>query len=248
MIAGVLLIANLKVVNGNLGGRIVGVVERRYTDPCGIARALDRVGERWALLVARELVLGPKRFGDLLRGLDGISANVLTQRLKQLEAAGVVRHRTLDPPANIPVYELTAWGKELEPVLLALAGWGSRAPAPTATPTSMSADAFAISLRTTYHPPTRPHTAITINLALGIDRYALTVGGATMTVERGHHDRADLDVTSNVDTARAVIYALSDAATVTTTGQLAYRGSRAHLRLFLRCFERPAIHPDATTR
>ena len=226
----------------------MGVVERRYTDPCGIARALDRVGERWALLVARELVLGPKRFGDLVRGLDGISANVLTHRLKQLEAAGVVRHRVLGPPANTPVYELTAWGQELEPVLLSLAGWGSRAPLPTSKPTSMSTDAFAISLLTTYLPPTRPHTEITVNLALGIDRYALTVGGTTMTIERGHHDRADLDLTSDVDTARAVIYALSDAEAAITTGHLAYRGSKVHLRLFLRCFERPLVHPDATNR
>src|SRR5258706_120419 len=99
---------------------------RSYGDPCGIARALDLVGERWALLVVRELVLGPKRFTDLRDGLPGLSPDVLTERLRDLEQAGIVRRRTLAPPAGSRVYELTGWGRELEPVLVALGRWGSR--------------------------------------------------------------------------------------------------------------------------
>jgi DNA-binding HxlR family transcriptional regulator len=98
---------------------------RTYGDPCGIARALDVVGERWALLVVRELLLGPKRFTDLRTGLPGASQNVLAQRLRELEQARVVRRRRLPPPARIWVYELTEWGLELEPVVLALGRWGS---------------------------------------------------------------------------------------------------------------------------
>src|SRR5436305_12956883 len=92
---------------------------RHYDDPCGVARALDVVGERWALLVVRELLFGPKRFTDLRAGLPGLSADVLAQRLRDLEAAGVVRRDTLPPPAASRVYELTPRGAELEPVVLA---------------------------------------------------------------------------------------------------------------------------------
>ena len=103
------------------------MAERRgYGDPCGIARGLDVVGTRWALLVVRELLLGPKRFGDLRAGLPGMSAETLGQRLRQLEEEGVVRRTTLPPPASVPVYELTDWGHELRPVILALGAWGSQ--------------------------------------------------------------------------------------------------------------------------
>src|SRR5919106_3243857 len=106
------------------------VTMRTYGDLCGIARALDVVGERWALLVVRELLLGPKRFTDLRAGLPHVGPDVLTQRLKELEAAGVVRRATLPPPAASKVYELTRRGAELEPVVLALGRWGSAAPGP----------------------------------------------------------------------------------------------------------------------
>src|SRR5881398_167543 len=99
---------------------------RSYRQSCGIARALDLVGERWALLVVRELVLGPKRFTDLRHGLPGIGTNILAGRLRELERAGVIRRRTLPPPAASAVYELTEYGRDLEPVMLALGRWGAR--------------------------------------------------------------------------------------------------------------------------
>jgi DNA-binding HxlR family transcriptional regulator len=96
---------------------------RSYEDACGIARALDRIGERWALLIVRELLLGPKRFTDLREGLPSASPNVLSQRLDDLLAAGVLRRYQLAPPGRAWVYELTPWGRELEDVLLSLARW-----------------------------------------------------------------------------------------------------------------------------
>src|SRR5215212_4396805 len=93
---------------------------RSYDDACGAAHALELLGERWALLVMRELMLGPKRFGQLKADLPGISANVLTQRLESLEAAGVLTRRKLPPPASTQVYELTRWGYESEPIFQAL--------------------------------------------------------------------------------------------------------------------------------
>src|SRR5919202_1695418 len=105
-----------------------GTIRRRYEDACGAAHALDLVGERWALLVMRELMLGPKRFSDLRADLPGISANVLTQRLESLEAAGVLTRRKLPPPASAQVYELTPWGYESEPIFQALGRWATRSP------------------------------------------------------------------------------------------------------------------------
>ena len=101
---------------------------RRYDDACGTAHALDLVGERWALLVIRELMLGPKRFSDIKAGLPGISANVLTQRLEGLETAGVLVRKRLPPPASSQVYELTPWGYEAEPIVQSLGKWAARSP------------------------------------------------------------------------------------------------------------------------
>ena len=98
--------------------------KRAYTQYCGIARALNIVGERWTLLLVRELLAGPKRFKDLLDGLSGIGPNLLAMRLKELEADGLLRHVLLPPPAGVAVYELTAVGQGLEPVLIALGRWG----------------------------------------------------------------------------------------------------------------------------
>src|SRR3954447_14492547 len=108
------------------------MAERTYGDPCGVARALDVVGERWALLVVRELLLGPKRFTDLHRGLGSVSQNVLTQRLQELEAVGIVRRRRLGPPAATQVYELTEEGAAIEPILVELGRWGRHRPLPEA--------------------------------------------------------------------------------------------------------------------
>ncbi len=99
---------------------------RTYNQYCGLAYALDRVGERWTLLIVRELVAGPRRFTDLMDGLCDISSNLLTERLKNLEKNGLVRRRVLPPPAASAVYELTPLGRSLEPVLLALGKWGAQ--------------------------------------------------------------------------------------------------------------------------
>ena len=123
---------------------------RHYDDPCGIARALDAAGDRWALLIVRELIFGPQRFSQLRAGLPGVSPNVLAQRLRELAAAGIVRSALLDPPAAVAVYELTERGLALEPVLLELARWGSQQPVTTTNGLSVSALMFA--LRTVADP------------------------------------------------------------------------------------------------
>ncbi len=124
---------------------------RSYQDACGIARALDVVGERWALLVVRELLLGPQRFSDLRRGLPGASSNLVADRLRELQGRDVVRRRKLAPPAGSWVYELTEQGRELEPIVLALGAWGLRSPLPPA-PTTLSATSVLIFLRASARP------------------------------------------------------------------------------------------------
>ena len=102
--------------------------DRWYDDACGTALALEFVGERWSLLVMRELMLGPRRFSELKADLTGISANVLSQRLAGLERSGIVRRRKLPPPASVQVYELTDWGLEAEPIFQAMGRWAVRSP------------------------------------------------------------------------------------------------------------------------
>src|SRR4051794_19763228 len=119
--------------------------QRAHLDACATAHALELVGERWALLVVRELLLGPKRFTDLRTGLPDISPNVLGRRLRELEASAILRRRDLPPPYASKVYELTPWGYDLEPIVLALGRWGARSPA-LPREGQLSTDAFALAL------------------------------------------------------------------------------------------------------
>src|SRR6478609_2157746 len=102
--------------------------KRRYDDACGLAHALDLIGERWGMLVLRELAYGPRRFSGLKADLPGISANVLTRRLAELERRGIVRKTRLAPPASVQVYEATEWGLEAAPIIGALGKWAARSP------------------------------------------------------------------------------------------------------------------------
>ncbi len=156
---------------------------RTYGDRCGIARALDVVGERWALLVVRELLLGPQRFSDLRRALPRASSNMVADRLRELEGHGVVGRRTLPPPAGSTVYELTPWGRELEPVVLALGGWGIRAPQPPGQPT-LSATSVLLFLRGGAQvDPAAPPAAY--RFELGETVWTVRISGGAVEVEPG---------------------------------------------------------------
>ncbi|MCE7986476.1 MAG: transcriptional regulator [Caldilinea sp. CFX5] len=127
--------------------------ERSYNQFCGLAYALDRVGERWTLLIIRELMAGPRRFKDLLDGLPGISTNLLTERLTDLKKHGLVQRRILPPPAASAVYELTALGEGLKRVLLELGKWGAQfAPASPEGVTPLHLGSYALTPQTFFHP------------------------------------------------------------------------------------------------
>jgi DNA-binding HxlR family transcriptional regulator len=128
------------------------VKTRGYGQYCGFARALEVVGERWALLIVRDLLVGPRRFTDLLRGLPGIPSNILTARLKELEDAGVVRRRVLPRPARAVVYELTEYGLELDAVIVELGRWGAKTLGDPRPDETITVDSLITALRTTFHP------------------------------------------------------------------------------------------------
>lgn len=163
---------------------------RSYQDACGIARALDVVGERWALLVVRELLFGPQRFSVLRRALSGASTNLLTDRLRELVANGVVVRRRHD---GVWVYELTEWGRELEPVLLALGGWGLRVPLP-AEP-ALTATSVLLFLQGV----ARPGPAVTCRMELDGRVWTVRADGRAVSVESGAP--AEADVTIRTDPA-----------------------------------------------
>lgn len=180
--------------------------KRTYGDSCGIARALDVVGERWALLVVRELIHGPKRFTDLRAGLPRVGPDMLAARLRELEEAGVVRRGTLPPPAASKIYELTEWGSELAPVLVALGRWGSRTPLPDQPP-PLGIDAAVVALETTFDPEAAAVVDAVYELTLGDQVFTLAVAGGRLAVARGHAP-ADVAPIASIDTDTATLVAV----------------------------------------
>jgi DNA-binding HxlR family transcriptional regulator len=157
---------------------------RPHRDGCAAAHTLDLVGERWALLVVRELMLGPKRFTDLRTGIPDISANVLGQRLRELEETGVLHRTKLPPPAAARVYELTEWGYELEPVLQALGRWGSRSPT-MPHDAELGISSFVLAMRTMFSPDAAKGLRATYQLQLGEQPFAAKVGRGEFEIEPG---------------------------------------------------------------
>ena len=211
---------------------------RTYGDACGIPRALDRIGDRWALMIVRELVLGPKRFTDLKTGLPHASPNVLSQRLRELEEEGIVRRRKLPPPAGSRVYELTEWGQELEPVLDALGRWGARAPmAPPEC--GMSFDAHILSFRTVFDPGKAAGVSLTLDLRFGEQRFRATVADGELELVPGEADAPDAIVTSDVGTLLALAHGRAELPAALSAGEIEIEGDRAALERFLGLFTLP---------
>jgi DNA-binding HxlR family transcriptional regulator len=213
--------------------------KRSYADSCGIARALDLVGERWALLVVRELLLGPKRFTDLRAGLPHLGPDVLSQRLRELEQAGILRRRTLAPPAASKVYELTPRGAALEPVILALGRWGSGAPFP-ATPGELSVDAFAVALKTVFDPDAVGGLETTIALRLSGQSFVARIADGRLELTRGEPAAPDAILTGDPATLTAVLWHGRSLEQALRSQEAAIEGSRELAVGFLSSFRVPA--------
>ena len=213
--------------------------KRTYEDGCATAHALDLIGERWALLVVRELILGPKRFTDLRAGLPGISPNVLTLRLEELEKANVLRRRKLPPPAAAWVYELTEWGLELERVIMALGRWGARSSS-LLQGYPLSIDALVLSFRTMFDPATAGDFKATVELRMGEEHFRAEVAKGEMELHRGNATRPDAVLTGSPDTFVAVVYGGRKFADAVRAGDLAVEGDKSVARRFLGLFPMPA--------
>jgi DNA-binding HxlR family transcriptional regulator len=178
---------------------------RGYDDACGTAHALELIGERWALLVLRELMLGPRRFSDLRSDLPGISANVLTQRLEELEARGLLRRRRLPPPAARDVYEATEWGLEAEAVVQALGRWAARSPRHDPT-LPLSAVSILLSFRTMIDAGAATRFSGTLGFRFGLETFTATVDEGRIEVARGPLDGATAIITAAPPHLAGVVY------------------------------------------
>ena len=183
----------------------MATTKRTYGDRCGVARALDIVGERWALLVVRELLLGPKRFTDLRAGLPHVGPDVLAQRLRELEQSGIVRRGTLPPPAGSRIYELTERGRELEPVVLALGRFGSMAPFPPGE-AEIGVDAVVIALKSLFAPACAEGRPASYDLRLGAQAFRADVAGGRLEVARASVPAPDETIEIDTGTLATVLW------------------------------------------
>lgn len=200
---------------------------RSYDDACASAHALDLIGERWAMLVMRELMMGARRFGDLRATLPGLSANVLTQRLEGLEAAGIVVKRKLPPPASVQVYELTEWGLEAEPILLALGKWGVRSPMHDPT-LPLSAVALMLSFRAKFDPVKARGLETSIQFRFGEEAFFTGIRKGVLTTERGERE-ADVTVTGSPPAVAGLVYGKVPLKEMEKQGALTVSGEKAAL-------------------
>ena len=217
---------------------------RTYDDGCAAAHALDLVGERWALLVVRELLLGPKRFTDLRVGLPGASPNVLAQRLRELEGAGVVRRRKLPPPASSRVYELTDWGMELEPIIIRLGRWGACSPSKPHD-AALGVDSLILSFRTMFDPHAADGLNASYELRLGEDRFRAVVADGRFEVERGGAERPDAIIETDAGTLAALVYYGRELGEALRSGELKIEGDESAVARFLTLFPLPDPAPPA---
>ena len=214
-----------------------GEGNRWYDDACGTALALEFVGERWSLLVMRELMFGPRRFGELRGNLPGISANVLTQRLGGLEKAGIVGRRTLPSPASVQVYELTPWGLEVEPVFQTMGRWATRSPRHDPTLFLSPASAM-LSLRTMIDGDAARGQRVTIAFRFPGDMFLAELADGALTIRRGEGD-ADVTVATDTTTLVGLVHGKRPLADAEAVGKATLTGDRAMWARFVDLFALP---------
>jgi DNA-binding HxlR family transcriptional regulator/putative sterol carrier protein len=208
---------------------------RSHDDGCGIAHASDLLGQRWAMLVVRELLLGPKRFTDLRTGIPDVSPNVLGQRLKELEASGIVRRRKLAPPAAVQVYELTEWGRELEPAVLALGRWASGSPS-FPRDAEMGPDSLVLALKSTFDPAKADGLDATYELRLGEVPFKIAVKEGKFEAARLEPEGPDATIRSDPNTIASVVFGGNRLGKAVDTGKVEIDGSRQAVNRLFRSF------------
>jgi DNA-binding HxlR family transcriptional regulator len=172
------------------------MAKRTYGQYCGLARAADVVGERWGLLIVRDLVVRDQRFGDLKRGLPKIPTNILTHRLKTLEEAGVIERKLLPTPRTTVVYSLTEYGRELEDILLALGRWGAKLLGEADLDEIVTPESLVMALRSTYRPESAGTDSASYELRIGDVVLHAVIDTGALTVQPGKYPAADLIINS----------------------------------------------------
>ena len=193
--------------------------KRRSDDACGLAHALEWIGERWAPLVLRELMFGPRRFSELRADLPGISANVLTQRLSELEQRGLIRKTQLPPPASVQVYEATEWGLEAGPVIRSLGRWAVRSPRHDPG-LFVSAVSIMMSLQTMFDPGRAGSLSGRVGFRFGESGYIAEIRDGSIDVRRGQPDDVDALITGEPGQMAGVLYGGAPLETVDIQGDI----------------------------
>jgi DNA-binding HxlR family transcriptional regulator len=212
--------------------------DRTYADSCGVAHALDLVGERWALLVVRELMLGAKRFGDIKDGLPGISANVLSHRLDELERAGLLTRHKLPKPAAVWVYDLTDWARDLEPIMQQFGRWAARDPLHRKD-LHFGVTSLILSLRTNFDATLADGLKLTVQLHANDEAYVATVARKKLTVEPGEASAPDATITGDPRMFASVTYGGRPFSDAIGTGDLVVSGDAAAAETFLSLYTLP---------
>ncbi|MCA9710261.1 MAG: transcriptional regulator [Myxococcales bacterium] len=207
---------------------------RRYHQFCGVAKALDVVGERWTLLLVRDLLLGGRRFSDLLAAMPGLTPNLLAQRLRDMQAHDLVDQRRLPPPQGSTVYELTALGRELEPVVLALGRFGARWLDSPAAGDRIDPRWAMVSLKRRYRGCPRPWR---VGLFPGPLAFSLELGGERLEVHDGAPERPDLSLRGDLSGFGPLLRGMASARALVDQGRLECEGPRRALVDFARAFE-----------
>jgi DNA-binding HxlR family transcriptional regulator len=212
---------------------------RTYGQYCGICRALELVGERWALLVVRDLLLGPRRFTDLQRGLGKVPTNVLSSRLKELEESGVIERRALPRPASGVVYELTDYGRELEPIIEQLQLWGARTLGSPRPDDSFSPNSFLLGLRFAFQPHAARGVDATYEIRIEGAAFHVRIADGELEMGDGPPEDPDLTIETDLRLGELLRGDISPQEAV-AKGVVKLNGKRSLLRLFTQAFRVPA--------
>lgn len=218
--------------------------KRRFADACGLAHGLELVGERWAMLIMRELLLGPRRFSDLRAALPGLSANVLTQRLGELEARHIVARVRLPPPARVRLYGLTPWGHEAEPMILAMAKWAYSSPGHDRM-LPLSGVAMLLSLKINLDAAKAGDMALTLGFVMDGTPYRARLADGRFAVDAGEEPTPDLAYRCTARGLAARIYGKVPPADLATAGVLAFTGDPALEARFAALFALPPRYAPA---
>ena len=194
--------------------------KKRFDDACGLAHAMELLGERWAMLVLRELAYGPRRFSELRTDLQGISANVLTQRLTELESRGLVRKLKLPPPASVQVYEATPWGLEVIPVIASLGRWAARSPLHNPA-LRMSHVSVVMSLQTLISAERAKGLDARVCFRFGDASYVTRVHDGGLSIRRGDAEDCDVTFIGEPSAVAGVIHGGAPFATIRIEGDMA---------------------------